>query len=492
MVTEFRSTHSVLTVVVATLAIFAYGNRRDDGSMNTSLDKETFWLWVKQAGGSGSTYGNRVTVDEQGNAYVAGFMSGSADFDRQILRQRGELDILIVKYRPDGSIAWIRQIGETGFSSAQSITIGKDGNVYVIGTIGDSNLGRVQGSARIGPFELSSHGGEEMCILCLSPDGEPLWTIQPGSEGEVNGEGIAVDGEGNCYVTGFFKGRFGDTEIVSKGKEDVFVAKYNKMGHLVWVRGAGGPAKDVSTDIAVDTMGNCYVTGYIGQEAVFDTMQIHTKSVRSFFLAKYDSKGALAWVRYASGNLKESYARGVAVDAAQNSYITGDFAGELVLGSTRLSSVPSIDDPEELYNDVFVVKFDPDGKPVWAVQGGGFKGDLGQAIAVDKTGNIYVTGSFYGNASFESIKLTGTPPDFADRSIFIAKYDRNGTLRWVKQSTGIHTGFSWAQSSGNGIAVNARGDCYVTGFFDIAIQFGSIKLEGFNSRNMFVAKINPR
>jgi hypothetical protein len=105
---------------------------------------------------------------------------------------------------------------------------------------------------------------------------------------------------------------------------------------------------------------------------------------------------------------------------------------------------------------------------------------------VDAAGNIYATGTFMGKAVFGTSSLT------AEEGVFVAKYDREGLLAWVKQSTKPGASSGWSQSSGNGIAINTRGDCYVTGFFDVAIQFGSIKLEGFNSRNMFIAKIDPR
>lgn len=465
-------------------------------SMNARLgkEKEAVWLWVKQAGGIGRTYGSGAAVDNLGNVYIAGFLSGTADFDGQILAHRSEVDILIVKYRPNGSIAWIKQIGDAGFSNAESIATGKDGNLYITGTIRNGIIKPGPGSARIGSFELRSNGGEDMFILCLNPDGKPLWAAQPGSLGEVQGEGIAVDNAGNCYVIGTFKGRFGNTDVVSTGEEDIFISKYNSKGRLLWVRRSGGPAQDEGLDIAVDQDGSCYVTGFWGKETNSDTLNTLPNRVWNFFLTKYDSKGSLLWQRQGVDNNlgNKSIGYGVAVDTEGNSYVTGAFSGELVLGATRLNSVPSIDNPEQLYDDVFVVKYDPAGMPVWAVQGGGSAGDDGKDITVDAAGNVYVTGSFYNSANFGTNKLTGGKNESSNRQVFIAKYDRKGTLKWVEQSTSLGPIWGWPQSSGNGIALNSHGDCYVSGFFDVAIQFGSIKLEGFNSRNMFVAKINSR
>jgi hypothetical protein len=174
------------------------------------------------------------------------------------------------------------------------------------------------------------------------------------------------------------------------------------------------------------------------------------------------------------------------VDSHRNSYITGAFRGELVFGSTRLNNLPSIDNPDVTYDDVFMAKYDPNGKPLWGVQGGGPGGDIGQSISVDAAGYVYVTGTFMGRAIFGTSSLT------SEEGVFVAKCDQAGVLKWAKESTKPRNLSGWLQSGGNGIAINTRGDCYVTGFFDIAIQFGSIKLEGFNSRNMFVAKIDPR
>lgn len=470
-------------------------------------EQKRFWIWAKQAGGSGRSYGSSAAVDEQGNAYVTGFLSstvgflgfssGTSNFDGRILTPRSEMDMIVVKYQPNGSILWIKQIGDTGGSNAESIAIGKDGNIYITGTIRRGIIDSVAGRALIDSFELSSTGDSDMFIMVIDPSGEVVRAIQSGSSGEVRGEGIAVDSAGNCYVTGIFKGRFGNTKVLSAGNEDIFIAKYDNRGHQQWVQGIGGPAQDESTDIAVDQDGNCYVTGSLEKEVNHDTLKTSPERFWNFFLAKYDSKGTLLWLHHGLGNTSYSKSIGysVAVDAKRNSYVTGGFTSELILGATKLNSTPT-NDPEapefEVYDEVFVVKYNPDGKPVWAIQGGGPSGDFGEALTLDAAANIYVTGTFIGNAIFGTTKLTGSNNGSKDRQVFVAKYDSNGILQWVEQSTKPRRLSGWPQSSGTGIAINARGDCYVTGFFDIAIQFGSIKLEGFNSRNMFVAKINSR
>ncbi|AEI46738.1 SBBP repeat-containing protein [Runella slithyformis] len=155
------------------------------------------------------------------------------------------------------------------------------------------------------------------------------------------------------------------------------------------------------------------------------------------------------------------YARDIAVDTAGHVYITGAFSGTLRFGTLSI--------PYSGGYDMFIAKFN----------GSGAGQDYGKDITVDAAGNIYVTGQFQGPAAFSTINLTSSADDF-----FVARYNSAHTLRWVQKGDGK------LQDAGNGIAADARGNVYVTGFFSDVATFSSTTLTSAGSTDIFVAKYN--
>ncbi|MGH7967019.1 MAG: SBBP repeat-containing protein, partial [Candidatus Binatia bacterium] len=279
------------------------------------------------------------------------------------------------------------------------------------------------------------------------------WVTQAGGPLSDRGSGIAIDSNGNSYVTGDFEGSatFGlgepnqTTLIDSNGLGDIFVAKYDPSGALVWVTQAGGPGIDRGVSIAVDSSGNSYVRGVFRQTATFGAITL-TSIDGSFdiFVAKYDPNGALVWVRQVGGPDIDA-GRGIAVDSSGNSYVVGSFLGTTSFGGIMLTSAGP--------GDIFVAKYNSSGTLVWVRQAGGTGLDNGVGIAVDSSGNSYVTGFFEGTASFGATMLTSAGLE----DIVVAKYDPNGTLVWARRAGGT------LSDESRGIAVDSSGNSYVTG-----------------------------
>lgn len=171
------------------------------------------------------------------------------------------------------------------------------------------------------------------------------WAKQASGTSFKFGIGIAVDTLGNSYVTGSFEGSvtFGEAELnettlSSAGGSDIFVAKYDSNGILVWAKRAGGADFDVGAGVAVDTLGDSYVTGGFGGSATFGVGEtneitlVTTAGIRDIFVAKYDSNGLLVWAKKAGGTRNEEGGGGIAVDTSGNSYVTGSFEGSSLLG----------------------------------------------------------------------------------------------------------------------------------------------------------------
>jgi hypothetical protein len=202
------------------------------------------------------------------------------------------------------------------------------------------------------------------------------------------GQDIAVDTSGNSYVTGYKYDDFaGDGSVTYYY---VFIAKYDTFGNQLWIKqfsstgynSAMGFYYDVNyygQDIAVDTSGNSYVTGYKYDDFAGDG----SVTYYYVFIAKYDTSGNQLWMK--SYGPYSNFGKGIAVDANGNSYVTGYTHNDLA-GTGNAGRY-----------DVFIMKHDTSGEQLWIKQFGSTGLDYGNDIAVSANGNSYVTGIISGD-----------------------------------------------------------------------------------------------
>ena len=300
---------------------------------------------------------------------------------------------------------------------------------------------------------------------------EFVWAESAGGSSFDSGNGIALDGDGNSYVTGVFQETtsFGGTPLTSNGSGDMFIAKYDPDGTLIWAKSAGGTSLDVGRGIAVDSDGNSYITGHFFFSANFGDTTLTADGGNNIFIVKYDPDGMLIWAKSGEGNGNLD-GRSIVVDDSRNSYVTGDFFGTAIFGNTTFISSGS--------TDILIAKYDPDGMLIWAKSAGGISSDQGNGIAVDGDGNSYITGFFGEIVSFGDTTLTSS----GSLDILIAKYSPDGTLIWAKNAGGTF------RDDSKGIAVDDDGNSHVTGFFDGTASFGDTTLTSNGSREFFIAK----
>ncbi|MCB9307928.1 MAG: SBBP repeat-containing protein, partial [Lewinellaceae bacterium] len=363
----------------------------------------------------------------------------------------------------DQKPAFIGQAG--GIDSEQGYGIAADaaGNIYVTGAF--------RGTATFDSQTLSSSGNSDAFVVKYDPTGNVLWAIAGGGSGSDAGAGIATDALGYVYVTGWFSNTatFGSQSVASSGEEDVFVAKYDAAGNVMWVVSAGGANEDFGLDIATEAGGNVNISGFFQGTATFGSQTLTGSGQEDVFTAKFDAVGNVLWVASGGGS-SQDYGNSLVADASGNVYVTGWFTNAATFGSQTLTSAGS--------RDVFVVKYDPAGNVLWAADGGGTSNDLGQGITADAAGNVYVTGSFQGTATFGSQTATSTGVE----DVFIAKYDAAGNVVWVAGAGGANT------EIGNSIAMDAAGNAYVTGNFSGTTSLGSQNLSSMGSYDVFAFK----
>jgi len=323
----------------------------------------------------------------------------------------------IALFAQNGDWLWAKQAGGTSEEAGYSIAVDVNGNSYVTGYFEES--------ATFGTTTLTSSGEWDIFIAKLDSNGNWLWAKQAGGADWDEGFGIAVDANGNCYVTGYFgsSATFGTITLTSSGYSDIFISKLDSNGNWLWAKQAGGTSEDFGYSIAVDTNGNSYVTGYFEYSANFGTTTLTTSEYADIFVAKLGSNGNWLWAKKAGGT-NYDWCNSIAVDTNGNSYVTGDFRGSATFGTTTLTSSGDY--------DIFVAQLDSFGNWLWANQAGGTEGNGGNSIAVDVNGNSYVTGNFSGSATFGNTTLTSSGND----DIFVAKLDSNGNWLWAKQAGG--------------------------------------------------------
>ncbi|HAK78369.1 MAG TPA: hypothetical protein DCM71_16015 [Runella sp.] len=364
--------------------------------------------WVQKAGGSGGDFGYEIAVDGGDNVYITGYFGGSATFGTTHLTS-GEYDnIFVAKYSSSGTLQWVQKAGGASGDGASGIAADGSGNVYVTG-----NFLR---TAAFGTTNLTSTGGTDIFVAKYNSSGTLQWVQKAGGVNNEVGQGVAIDGSGNVYVTGYFQGvaTFGTTSLTaagSVGNNDIFVAKYNGSGTLQWVQKAGGTSPDVSQSIAVDGGGNVYITGFLQGTATFGTTSVTSAGSGDIFVAKYNGSGTFQWVQKAGGPEMDR-GHSVAVDGSGNVYLRGSFQGTAIFGSTTLTSAG--------VGDMFVAKYNGSGVLQW-IQKAGWMGDEEESgLAVDSGGSVYVTGNFLGTATFGTTTLTSA----VARDIFVARIDR--------------------------------------------------------------------
>jgi hypothetical protein len=230
--------------------------------------------------------GNGIALDSAGNIYVAGYYNNPVFPTQQLL---------VMKYDPSFHAVWTNLTivsSQAVLDTCNAITVGSDNNLYVAGTI--------RTTVNIGGFTVTNGTGPAVYLEKLNTNGTVLWatTAAANNATAAIGGSLATDAAGNIFITGTFGTGtvFGASTTLANvgGSKDIFVAKYDNSGGLLWVQSAGSTADDTGGGLALDGAGNVYLTGILGGAASFTNGM--SVPAGGLFLAKYDNSGNLLWV----------------------------------------------------------------------------------------------------------------------------------------------------------------------------------------------------
>ncbi|MCC6488501.1 MAG: DUF5011 domain-containing protein, partial [Candidatus Hydrogenedentes bacterium] len=307
-----------------------------------------------------------LATDRDGNVLTAGWFQGTIDFDPGTnafsLTTVGSRDIFVSKLDSSGSFVWAKHLGGGQEEVAESLGVDGDGNVIVTGQF----RGALDFDPGPGTALLTAYGDIDSYVLKLDASGDHVWARQLGGGSVLESRFIAVDANGNSYITGAFNGTAdfdpgaGVSNLVAIGDYDIFVAKLDESGGYVWARQMGGASTEWGECAAVDASGNVLVAAYFVATVDFDpgagTFNLTSESRNDICTVKLDDSGIFQWAKQVRCS---GYARAIslAVDNSSGVYTSGFFDGtmefDLVSGTGSLTSTPPLD---VSFTDIFVIK----------------------------------------------------------------------------------------------------------------------------------------
>jgi hypothetical protein len=441
--------------------------RLEPRQMLSALSYSTF------LGASSNDQAFAVAADAQGNSYVVGstssenFPTTAGALDRSL---DGTTDAFLAKFRRDGTFQWATYLGGSGNERAHGVAVDTAGNAYVTGRTDSADFPTTAGS-----FDQMFNGNVDAFVVKVAAGGELVYSTYLGGSGFELDEGfdslarrvgaIAVDSAGNAFVTGSttsdnFPATAGAFRVAKSGFTDVFVTKLNAVGSaLVYSTYLGGSDHDRGHGIAVDEHGNAYVTG----EAVsrdFPTtansfQPAHAGGFSDAFVTKLNAAGsALVYSSYLGGTTSEFPGR-LTLDSSGHAYVTG---------TTSSFDFPTTDGALQRAKasngfDAYVSKVDATGSSlVYSTYlGGSFGNDYGEGIAVDASGEAYVSGHAV-SAAFP-VADAFQPQRLGPSDAFISKLNASGSALVYSSYLG-----GGRDDVGYGVAVDPSGTAHVNGW----------------------------
>jgi hypothetical protein len=385
-------------------------------------------VWVRTSsetltGANNGIMGFPVAVDIAGNIYQAGyFRSPSITFGSYTLinSDPSEVteDIFLVKYDTNGNVIWAKREGSSmGTEHAYALSVNKKENLCMAGLYSSATV--TFGSTTL----TNTNTLSEVFYAVYDSSGTNLVAKSAGGTGEDWGISTVIDEGNNVYISGWAASptiSFDAVTLTNHGDDDIFVAKYDMNGNVIWATRAGGTSGDDAAALAVDDLGCVYVSGYYYSPSIlFGSFWLLNPSTDKVFLVKYDPSGNVLWAKQSIGNGGDNRSHAIALDADANIYMAGYFCGAtikfspftLTNANTNISSATS---------DLFLTKYDSSGTVLWAKRTGSVGDDVASSVAVDNAGGVYVVGFYWGfSIAFDATVLNNAGP--GDPDIFIAK-----------------------------------------------------------------------
>jgi len=310
-------------------------------------------IWADIAGGSGNNYPVKIHTDAMGDVFLTGEFAGSSIiFGNDSLYNASaiflhEPEAFIVKYDKNGNVIWAASAGSPdGYSGG--LCADNKGNAYVNGYFVESTM-------IFGSDTLTNALSNSVFVAKYDSAGIAVWART--ATGNAWSSGACTDTLGHVYLTGYFSGTniTFDSIILTNASPDsnnIFIAKYDSAGNVLWAVSAGGKGNNVASGIVTDAQGNIYLTGsFTGQSIILgnDTLYSINPLKESLYISKYDTSGHLIWAKIVSGTGSE-VANAISMGPDGSPYIGGYYQNAIVFGTETLAYAG--------FQNVFIAKLD--------------------------------------------------------------------------------------------------------------------------------------
>ena len=306
--------------------------------------------------------------------------------------------------------------------------------------------------------------------------GEPLWVKRWGSAADEVVSAVATGPDESIYLTGYYREGLslgGEILPQSNDTRDVFLAKLNATGDLVWQKSIYSSSHLVPRSLAVSEAGSvALIASFQGTLNDFGAGALKSQNSYDGLVALFESDGTLRWAQQLAGGDRQ-HPLAVAIDKDENVVCTGYFRQSFSVGSDTLVSVDDY--------DAFAIKFDTSGEPVFATSFGGANFDLFYAAAFDSKGNVALGGYFREGVTVADREYLAK----GDRDLLFVKLDPSGEVLWSRSYGGQATERCY------GVVFDSQDRLHAAGTFSGRLSFGELELEAKAANAIFTVALDP-
>ena len=363
------------------------------------------WKGLKSWGSTGAEFATHVTSDASGNIFITGEFRDSIDVGGIVLIEddgNGSTAFL-AKYDSDLNLLWALQSKvptvDPFYCIPTGLEVDPSGNAVLVGNFESDTL--IFGTDTL--FSSNRDG----YLIKADPSGNISWSLRLGGTSSDGPSGLDIDNNGNIFVTGYYTSSMtlGAFTLNSKGSRDVYVAKIDPNGNVMWAVSAGGTGIDRAGELTLDPTGNVFITSNFKGTMFFgaDSL-VNNTNQNDGYAAKLDGNGNWLWARAINGPGDDN---GVSIeaDSAGNLYVGGTFRDTVIAGAFTLVSQGA--------EDLFLLKYDLNGSEQWMVREGTNSSDGLSEIIIDGENRLWMDfdlGSYnltQGNFLLKAFDLNG-------------------------------------------------------------------------------------
>ncbi len=440
------------------------------------------WLWAKSGNGSYNDEIFALTATSRSQIVVGGeFYSPTLNLGSITLTSpSGGLFsscTFIAAYDAQGNLLWAHKAGTSDPNRILGLASDTAGNIIAVGSFTGNTIS-------FDGITLNNAGYADGFVVKYDPSGNPFWALAVGGSDWEYVQSVATDPAGNIYLTGRFDSptlTLGPFTLINAGagSSDILLAKMSPQGQVLWAYSFGGSNMDGGQSIAISPTGEIALTGFFDSPTLsIGSSTLSNSGQADIFVAKFDANGQPLWARKAAGTDME-LPWGITIGPGGDIIVVGTYWSSTITFEGQTLPNQSTGGS----NDLFVVRYDPNGQLSWVHRAGGSDSEEAHSVMTDTAGHIYVAGYFASpTISFGSQILTSA----GGADVFVVAYDSNGRALWAQKAGGA------LYDKAHAMAMDARGDLYVGGSYSSSpATFGIISLPNDQAYDAFLAKLSP-